>query len=296
VLSDGTVQCWGSQALLTVGSNTVTSTTVPTKVTGITNAISISTSEDHVCVILSDNSIKCWGNNDAGQSSDQMGRTASAIATAVGYTCIITTTTSGQQVLCWGVNDKGQLGNGLINPSQGPTFAGTFTHATSISAGSYGTCASDQGNTYCWGNGVATPKVMAAGTTVSVGSSSACTVDYYKSIYCWGSNNVGQLGIGDTSTQTRAFKVSNITTAKHVSVGTNRACAVLTDGTVQCWGAWASQTMVSGSMANSTVPVAVPGITTATEVSVGNGTDCAVLDDGSLYCWNLLGTANVFSF
>lgn len=136
---------------------------------------------------------------------------------------------------------------------------------------------------------------------MSVGSSSACSVIPNGSsgyVECWGNDNVGQLGDGQTVNPTTVAgrMINSISTAKSVSVGTDRACAVMNDGTVQCWGSWASQTMVGGSMANSSVPVAVPSITTATAVSVGGGTDCTILGDGSIYCWNRLGSANVYSF
>ena len=95
--------------------------------------------ENHNCVLLDDDSVKCWGYNDQGQlglgktdlhigqgnkdMGDNLppvnlggGRKAKAIAAGLGHTCVIVDADS---VMCWGVNTNGQLGLGSSTNSIG---------------------------------------------------------------------------------------------------------------------------------------------------------------------------------
>lgn len=91
-------------------------------------------------------------------------------------------------------------------------------------------------------------------TSIAVGDSFACAVRSDGTVWCWGNNTGGQLGVGTTSGPNQCVFNSVSTTcstipaavgplgtggvgAKAVTVGTDFACALLSDGfTVQCWG------------------------------------------------------------
>lgn len=64
MLSDGTVQCWGANFYGQLGNGSLTGSSVPTTVSGITDAIAIATAvSDPTCAVLSGGSIQCWGYN-----------------------------------------------------------------------------------------------------------------------------------------------------------------------------------------------------------------------------------------
>lgn len=72
LLEGGTVKCWGWNSFGQLGNGQVKSSYVPgslipVNVIGITNAISISSGDDHSCAVLKVRKIKCWGDNRSGQ-------------------------------------------------------------------------------------------------------------------------------------------------------------------------------------------------------------------------------------
>jgi hypothetical protein len=67
------------------------------------------------------------------------------------------------------------------------------------------------------------------------GARFTCAVTKARSLFCWGANGFGQLGLGRTSSAepTPALTLENV---RVVGAGAEHACAVTTDGRVLCWG------------------------------------------------------------
>lgn len=120
------------------------------------------------------------------------------------------------------------------------------------------------------------------------------------SLYCWGQNNHGQLGTGDTNDKDKPTATStyNFFTAPYswtsgrivtdVSTGPRNTCAIA-DGRLYCWGDRTSGIVgSSSSTGNATTPVLVDVFASndyqVTSVSVGENHACAVAN-GDLYCW-----------
>ena len=130
------------------------------------------------------------------------------------------------QALCWGRNDQGQLGNpGTETCTQG-AFSGNACAATpvpvsgrlkfvTVAAGLRHTCGvTIKGDAYCWGrntigelgSGVVgtnsnVPALVRGGVSfrrVTAGDRHSCGEGTDGQLYCWGSNQWGQLGTGDT--------------------------------------------------------------------------------------------------
>jgi alpha-tubulin suppressor-like RCC1 family protein len=64
----GSAWCWGDDdsGLLGDGARGRHRRT-PVAVTGISQAIAVSSSDTHSCVLLGDGSVQCWGNNECGE-------------------------------------------------------------------------------------------------------------------------------------------------------------------------------------------------------------------------------------
>ena len=68
--TDGTALCWGSNRYGEFGngqSGLPYYTLKPSPVSGLNNAVSLSTGLDHTCAVLSDGTAECWGANADGQ-------------------------------------------------------------------------------------------------------------------------------------------------------------------------------------------------------------------------------------
>ena len=115
---------------------------------------------------------------------------------------------------CWGLNDHGQLGTGDVVNRTAPVLVSTSVRFASITAGGSVSCGIENSSNkiYCWGNGAAgalgvgdtldralptlvigtfTYKFVRAGT-----HSTTCAVTTNNRIYCWGSTDFGQTGLG----------------------------------------------------------------------------------------------------
>ncbi len=127
LLLGGTVKCWGGNFSGALGSGSFGgNSSVPTAVSGISTATAITADGQHTCALLSDGTVKCWGNGDSGELGnnsfyssalpvDVVGITAATKidaggVTTTGYTCAVLADGS---VKCWGSNGSGQLGNGI---------------------------------------------------------------------------------------------------------------------------------------------------------------------------------------
>jgi alpha-tubulin suppressor-like RCC1 family protein len=203
VLSTGHVVCWGRnyKGALGNGSPNEMISAVPVPVSGITNAVSVS-------------------------SNDHFDETCALLATGA--------------VDCWGANHVGQLGNGTLRDSYTPVQVSGITDATSVAAGGQRACAVLKlGKLVCWGQQVLTPTavIIPPVTSVSVAWITTCAVLVSGEARCWGANAVGQNGsghIGGTSGTPSA--VLGLQTVVAISTGAFHDCAELASGQIACWG------------------------------------------------------------
>ncbi len=149
------------------------------------------------------------------------------------------------QVTCWGANDSGQLG-AVSQPSvalDGP--------AHSIVAGGAHTCALlDGGLVQCWGandenqlghpgQGVGDVPVPEAVESIAAGAEHSCAIGADTgTLYCWGSDSLGQLGAGiDTSEGIRTVDLGgHQATAIFAGATAWTTFVVLDHGGLRGWG------------------------------------------------------------
>jgi alpha-tubulin suppressor-like RCC1 family protein len=55
-------------------------------------------------------------------------------------------------------------------------------------------------------------------------------------VYCWGRDDVGQLGDGGLATQAAPVRVPGLSFARAVVTGSRHTCVSLRDGGARCWG------------------------------------------------------------
>jgi len=247
ILDNESIKCWGSNASGQLGIGNTNnrgdgSNEMGDNLTAIDlgtgrTATAIAAGNHHTCAILDNASIKCWGSNASGQLGlgntsnrgdelNQMGdnltaidlgsgRTATSITTGTGYTCVLL---DDDAVKCWGWADFGQLGAGKTDEYDEPPDLKIplGTGITAIASGYFHTCA----------------------------------ILDNSSIKCWGLNDSGQLGIGDTSNfgdgvnglgsneivDLPTVDLGAGRTARAITAGDSHTCALLDNFSVKCWG------------------------------------------------------------
>jgi alpha-tubulin suppressor-like RCC1 family protein len=153
--------------------------------------------------------------------------------------------------------------------------------------------------------------------TVSAGQDHTCGVTRGPAAYCWGDNQVGQLGAGTstgpelcsfgTACSTQPVAVVRASNVAAISAGGRHTCALAPVGAAFCWGWNLDGQLGTGRRAPdfcdpgggptpcSPRPVPVVGRLTFAGVSAGFSHTCGVTPAGVAYCWgfNLSGQLGI---
>lgn len=283
-IATGGAYCWGYNGDNQLGSLTGQTTTDSIAAlvrAGGLNFTSITAGPSHSCALTAAGAAYCWGYNGNGQLGTNNTTSSDVPVAVVGghvfaqldagnnHTCGVTTAATpangpeDRQVYCWGFNGSGQLGDNTILPKLVPTRVAeplqSTTHASQVSAGGSHTCArAINGN-----------------------------------VYCWGEDNIGQVGDGvvipggaDKLVPTAVNAPGILWTS--VSAGNNHSCGVTAANVARCWGAGTNGQLGDGNSVNNSSPVIVTGGLSWTNVAAANSHSCGVAG-GVGYCWGYNG-------
>jgi alpha-tubulin suppressor-like RCC1 family protein len=201
-------------------------------------------------------------------------------------------------------SDAAVLADGLGAGESPPPDAGPPPGAASgVFAGFDFACALSTGHPFCWGNNDAgvvgpsdgssqlSPVRVATGSvfsSLSAGQSHACGLEAATGrVLCWGSSGNGQLGLGDTSSQSTPQPVPLASAAAVVAAGYDHTCAILDDGSLWCWG-YNFEGAIGLDDPYNSPDVLSPqrvGVATWTAVAGGQGHTCAIQSSGQMWCW-----------
>ena len=242
--------------------------------------VTISAGANHSCALLADTTIKCWGNNFAGQLGDGTNIGSNTPVTVTGlsgatqisigsyHSCALL---ANGTIKCWGFNGDGQLGNAAFPMvANTPVTVTGITGATQISAGGNHSCALLADTTIkCWGNNgygtnidsnaLVTVTGITGATQISAGSAHSCALLANAAVKCWGYNGTGQLGNGNRFDANTPLTVIGTAGATQISAGGFHSCALLADTTIRCWGNNVEGALGDGTNTDSNTPVAVIG-------------------------------------
>jgi cysteine-rich repeat protein len=309
LLTTGTIKCWGQNSRGALGvpyaatkigtaPGQMGDALLPVDLGANNTPTRLAAGKEHVCAInQGGGAVKCWGANTFGQLGlgdrasrglleEQMGnalpfvdwgtgRTVRAVAAGLAHTCALLDDFS---VKCVGFSPVAGLG-----PS--------------------GFTGDDPGEM-----GDALPRVdLGTGLTalaLAAGRGHTCALLDDESVKCWGLNNQGQLGLGDTTSRGalreqmgNALPIVDLgtgRTATSVVAGTYHTCAILDDATLKCWGSNDGKLGLGDSAARGNAPGtmgdALPAVRLGTgrhavSLALGTSHTCALLDDGAVKCW-----------
>src|SRR5258706_3774021 len=319
----GAVKCWGLNNYGQLGDGTTSVSLMPVNVSALGSGVpAIWVGEWYSCALTAAGAVMCWAMNHDGQlgngrTTDSPTRVAvsglgsgiTAVKAGRSNTCVLT---QAGGVKCWGLNDAGQLGNGTtINSLLPVDVSGLSSGVTAISIGASHTCAlTTAGAVKCWGlnadselgNGTttnATTPVDVNGLgsgipAISAGVVHNCALTTAGAVKCWGSNYIGQLGIGTVANSTVLVGVSGLGSGiTAISAGTADTCALTTGGTVKCWGLNADGELGNGTTIDSTTPVDVRGLGSGVTAIAAGAQSCALIAGTVIKCWGLNSMVNV---
>ena len=319
LLVTGGVQCWGLGHKGQLGNGSMTNSSTPVDVTGLSGTVvAIASNDDFSCALNDAGAVQCWGYNlfgglGNGTTTDSAtpvavtGLSSGVAAIAVGdyHACALMKSGDMQ---CWGSNENGQLGNGTTTDSATPLSV-SLTGAIQITANGEHTCALiNDGTAKCWGLdrygelGDGAPTIqstpdkvvgLSGAASIVAGGNHTCAVSKAGGLWCWGSNNAGQLSDGSTTDSpvptiaigtTQADSYMPISVVR-IAAGANHNCVVNADGTLQCWGSNASGELGNNETGASSIPVSVLLPDAATAVAPGGNHTCVLTSIGHVLCW-----------
>jgi len=324
---DGTLWCWGNNEKGQLGDNTTTESLTPKQV-GTDKWVRVAGGSQFVCAIKNDNKLYCWGYNQMGQLGNGNNQDSKvpvqidsrdwqAITAGTWHTCGIKT----DYIYCWGHNSNGQLGLGATGDKNSPTLVNSTDKWLEINGGAWHTCAVQENQSqgkdvlWCWGkndygqvgnSSVAdqnTPQVTNRAndwTSLAVGNFHTCasTIDKTsgnKGLYCWGINDIGQLGLGASQVgdKTVPAQIEAGGTWIGVWTGDYHTCALKSvEQTINlyCWGKNSYGQVGNNSTSLAKTPVIIEGgeLPAGEQLNfagLGASHSCALTAYGTLYCW-----------
>ena len=120
--------------------------------------------------------------------------------------------------------------------------------------------------------------------SVTVGANHVCAVTTENESYCWGANDDGQLGVGDTTPRTVPTPL--FSPVDRLSASVQRTMGVRADGSVVGWGLNSSG-QVSGVAGDDVLaPILINGVSLRPELATTNGFNCGIrASDRLVVCW-----------
>jgi alpha-tubulin suppressor-like RCC1 family protein len=161
-------------------------------------------------------------------------------------------------------------------------------------------------NLYSWGNnnvgqlGLGTSGISYSSPT-QVGSStdwsliadtgdSAFSIKTNGTMWAWGSNDSGRLGLGNRTDYSSPKQIGALTTWQFVAFGNGaQSIAIKTDGTLWTWGYNGDGELGLNNRTSYSSPKQVGSLTTWATAGKTDGSSAAIKTDGTLWTWGFNG-------
>jgi alpha-tubulin suppressor-like RCC1 family protein len=322
IRTGGELVCFGSNELGQLGAATTATAGEAVRVDLGGPVVQVAAGDGYACARRNDDTLWCWGltagaagqlgNGSADGSPtpiqvEALGTDVIDVVAGASATCALT---RDQSVWCWGDNSEGAVGVGAVGGITAPTQVTGFGAAEEVcTAGAHSCARTGEGIIWCWGRNVdgetgteaasaqpvAAPAVVRGSTRnmpaagMTCGAHHTCAALRGGSLWCWGSNDAGQLGLGASapSADRPALVLDLGTSSVQVTAGAAHSCVRVRSGGVACFGSNEQGAMgyeASATPSYSLAPIiGLPnGIA---RVSAGALHNCILATDGNVWCW-----------
>ena len=320
--TDGTAETWGYNGHGQLGDGTSISHYVPVSVNALkgTTIKSVSAGWGHTLALATDGSVWAWGyniygqlgNNNTSNSSTPVqvsglsGKTITAVAGGLGHSLALD---SDGNVWTWGANYSGQLGDGSTDRSGIPVKVSDLSGNTiiAIAAGYDHSLALDtNGNVWTWGynntgqlgNNSTTGSNLPVQVTylsgktitaIAAGSHHSLALASDGTVWAWGGNFKGQLGIGNTINSSIPVQVSALSgnTITAIAAGAGHNLALNNYGQVWAWGYNYNGQIGDGTANDRYSPVQISALSgkTISAIAAGSSHSLAMNITGQVWAW-----------
>ncbi len=268
----------------------------------------------HSCLLTSDGTVKCWGDNRKGQLAHKEGDDYAspkvvtgiyeevASIDAVGdYTCVLTFQGA---IKCWGkvpFEETSSDSLGRENLYLPRLLKGMDSNIRAYTLGNSHLCIRNLAQEiFCMGSNLLGQ--LGDGTTttssspvkvidlienpsqLAIGELHTCILLGVGHATCWGDNQIGQLGI-PTVTGTNKAKNINSQKALGITAAGRHTCMYFFYEGISCWGENIHGQLGNGSTTQSNTPVASAVSDSVVQASTSTGHTCALLKSGEIECW-----------
>ncbi len=311
--SDGTVREWGANNRGQLGSGAPSQCVTPVQAVGLKEATAVAAGIAHGLAVKPDGTVWAWGDNPYGQLGNgvpafpgipvQVQGLTNAVAVGAGVFHSMALASDGT-VWTWGANQEGELGNGTQDDSSVPVQALDLADVTAVAAGAYHNLAlASDGTVWAWGlniNGqLGIDATFIAGliapaqlteisgvTAVAAGGFHSLAIDSGGSVWAWGDNHYGQLGLGASPiVSDPPVIVPGMANVTAVAAGWIYSLALASDKTVWAWGDNSKGQLGDGTTTQRNRPVHVSGLTDVVAVAAGSSCSLAIKSDGTVWAW-----------
>jgi alpha-tubulin suppressor-like RCC1 family protein len=303
--ADGTVWGWGKNDFHQLGDLTQPYSFAPVQIHGLPPGIvQVAGGVYHGAAVAADGSVWTWGGDGHGAlgystpggdspTPHQVPGLASVRQVAAGEDFTVALRSNGE-VWTWGRNDAGQLGDGTLTDRTTPARNRAVYGMTQVSAGRDYALARRPGSVWAWGdnsfgelgNGSAaahsaTPVIVDRRTQnasqIVAGTLHAFAVDPDGSLWAWGDNDRGELGLGTAGPAAvrTPQKVPGLAGVTQLAAGFVQSMALRSDGTLLVWGAEDVGLRGDGidrGFSSLPVPTAVTPLHGVTRIALASGT------------------------
>ncbi|MEO3863047.1 hypothetical protein [Acrocarpospora sp. B8E8] len=311
------LSAWGRNHLGQAGDGTTTDLETPAQVSrrspiwrDISNVRQIAASSDFSALVRADGALFRWGNRRFGDRRyrdnyatvpEQIPGLSGIVQVSLGAKHILALGSDGT-VWAWGDNEHWQLGDGTTIRRSVPHPVSGLTGIVQVSAGHrFSLALAQDGTVHAWGhNGYAelgdgttanraTPiKIPSLSDVTRVAASShgehALAIRADATVWAWGHNRCGQLGMGCNTPRYAPAQVPGLADVSYVSAGEHSSFAI-TNRAVWAWGSNSVGQLGDGTTVDRRSPVPLT-LTDVVQVEAGGGpTTAALRGDGTVWTW-----------
>lgn len=127
-------------------------------------------------------------------------------------------------------------------------------------------------------------RMVAAGDS-GEDSSHTCGIKQDGTLWCWGTNVDGRLGIAGVDSTIAPLRVGDASDWHTVGGGERHTCGIRDPGTLWCWGADDYGQLGDGGETSRATPFQIGDREDWIDLSVGAAHNCGRTEDGTLWCW-----------